>query len=186
MCQIALFATESEIGDVLDRLEPRLELQFTEMGRLLDPNIAVFTAWRSRPAARYQHLPREGIDGRRFLVLPRCEQSTIRTVHENSGITSYRVDQLLNPRSVELQPSHRFDAMTLLGGRLATASEHPDSVVLYKRLKKEFSRAWKCVEGVLVAPEAMAIARNGGRLTWGVDRDPKYDLTARPASFTHS
>jgi hypothetical protein len=63
------------------------------------------------------------------------------------------------------------------GSVVATVSEDPDSIALYKGSVRELTRGYRKIRMYLVGPEALRMLESGKRLvTIGVRSPAEYDL----------
>ena len=74
-----------------------------------------------------------------FLVTPRGEATNTQRVRRVLGPTSYAVTQEGNPKSIVVWLSGLYDADTLVVGKVATISTHPEATRLYKDFVRELT-----------------------------------------------
>ncbi len=95
-----------------------------------------------------------------------------------AGINGERVcvDQLINPDSVEFRPGGLWNENVVIQGRIATASQSQISQALMKRFHASMKRCFSKVGSHYVGRKALALLREGKRLTYAVQSPPECDL----------
>ncbi|WP_018079020.1 hypothetical protein [Thiobacillus denitrificans] len=155
--------------------------------------------WRLEPDHRVYTSPLDAPDfdlfkwgwspGTMFIVLP--EDAALpfshmphRQVPEKYGIIPSSVDE--NYRWIGFHPSglHKSEQWGegLLGGWLATNSEHPDSLAIFNAFKKSIKKRFEYFRfsGVYVGPEAVKYFEAGGRLTGDLRSPREGDVKREP------
>jgi hypothetical protein len=111
-----------------------------------------------------------------YLVIKKATSLNIREVPQKTGEVKFAVDQLINPKSIELKLGGIYKDNIIVAGRVATVSEDEVSNELYKlfssKIKKEFIKIGTFYVGK-IAEEKL---RNGWRLVTNEKSPKEYDL----------
>jgi hypothetical protein len=99
-----------------------------------------------------------------------------RRVEQYDGNTRFHIDQFVNPDSVVLVPAGRWESDVIIAGRLATISNSPASLSIFKILEKLIKKRSVRVKRSWLSPEAEAVLSQGGRLTQAVQSPVPYAL----------
>lgn len=110
-----------------------------------------------------------------YLVMSAKQPTEVRKVPQNDGSVRYAIDQLQNPHSVVFQPSGIYNSSAIIMGALTTVSSHPDSLGLYNLFSQKIRQGFQKLKDVYVGPEALALAKQGYRLTNDINRPASYD-----------
>lgn len=111
------------------------------------------------------------------LIVPTGAHVQTRSSRQKDGSDHYVInDQLLNPRSVYLLVGGQFGSNILLPGQISNISEHEDSISLFATIKKAAKRTLVRVKSFHLGREALALMRNGFRLTGSAASGAEYDL----------
>jgi len=95
---------------------------------------------------------------------------------QKDGSTSYVVDQLINPDSVIITAVGVRTPDVLLHGRVATASNLPQSQELMKLFASAFRKRFRKVKAFWIGNHALVQLERGTRLTMAVDSPSEFDL----------
>jgi hypothetical protein len=173
------YATSDDLLEVFDRFEKGREVIYTPMGGVESPNLTVFHSGKfiptlSSPAkARYDHS---------YLVTPKEVRAAVRQIALRTGGVAYVVDQLVNPVSMEFSQGGFYAPDMLLDGRVATCTDHPDAVRLYRAFASSIAKVFSRVRAYYVGPQALDLLKRGCRLTIGAHSPRDYDLVYEPPS----
>jgi hypothetical protein len=177
--QIHLFATRHDLEPGLRLIEGKRALKYVRCGLFSSPEVL---SWRSlldvetlgKAAAGNQSLCE------RYLVLKADAELHVRSVAQVSGGTRYAVDQLENPISIVCKSGGVFGDGFLICGHVGTASNHPDSVQLFREFSRSLTHDFQKHDGYFVGAEALELQRRGARLiTMHIDESREYDLKVR-------
>lgn len=117
------------------------------------------------------------ITGQDYLIVDKDTEIRFESVVQRKGGIHYFVTQELNPISITFSPGGLYQDRYLICGHIATISEHPDSIELYKTFRKSLTKGFKKIGNYKVGPEAQRLMDQGVRMiTMGVDEPPGYDL----------
>ena len=152
--------------------------------------------WRLKPDCRVYGSPLDAPDfdlfkwprspGTMFFVFPESTKLPFRhrperQVPEKYGFFFQDSDEMSNYRWVQFHPSGIYKGEQagegLLGGWLATNSEHPDSLAIFNAFKKSIKKRFEYFRfsGVYVGPEAVKYFESGGRLNQDLRMPPEGD-----------
>ncbi len=171
--QRQFYATSDDLFEVFDRFEKKREVVYTPMGAVESANLTVFHSGKSIPTlsspakARYDHS---------YLVTPKEVRAAVRQIALSTGGVAYVVDQLINPISIEFSQGGFYAPDILLDGRVATCSDHPDAVRLFRAFASSIARVFSHVRAAWVGPRALELLKQGCRLTLGASTPREYDL----------
>ena len=167
------YATSDDLLEVFDRFEKNREVIYTPIGGVESASLTIFHSGRAIPTLsspakrRYDHS---------YLVTPKEARVAVREIALRAGGVAYAVDQLINPVSIEFSQGGFYAPDILLDGRVATCSDHPDAVRLYRAFAASISRCFSRVRAYYVGPRALDLLKQGCRLTIGADSPQEYDL----------
>ena len=117
----------------------------------------------------------------RYLAMNLATTLKIRDVPQRNGEIMYAVDQLSNPKSIEIKVGGVLQSHenVIVAGRVSTVGGDNDSDILYslfsKKIKKQFSR----IGNFYVGKNAEQKLKDGWRLVTNVNLQREYDLTYR-------
>jgi hypothetical protein len=167
------YATSDDFLQVFDRFEKKREVIYTPMGGVESASLTIFNSGKSIPTlssparARYDHS---------YLITPKEVQVAVRRIALRTGGVAYAVDQLINPISIEFSQGGFYAPDILLDGRVATCSDHPDAVRLYRAFASSIAKVFSRVRAYYVGPRALELLKQGCRLTIGANSPREYDL----------
>jgi hypothetical protein len=99
-----------------------------------------------------------------------------RSVTAVDGVTRFYFDQRENPQTIEVCMGGQWGEGIIIGGRVATVSESPESLALMRRFERALRRQFVRVRSDLVGPEARRRLSAGWRLTSAAHSPTLYDL----------
>lgn len=162
--QILFFATNLELSRIIDQVAAVHPLQIVRRG-LFD------TAVLDRVAEMSGLEP-----GEQYLVTSHDMAITVRAVPQRKGGTKFAVDQLVNPKTISLEPGGLIDSGCLLPGSAGTASADPVSVELQKLFVRFIKRDFSRVREYWLSQEAERLLDSGIRLTANPRAPVLFDL----------
>jgi hypothetical protein len=171
--QRAFFATSDDLLQLFNRFEKNRELSYTPMGGVESASLAIFHSGKSLPSLRS---PAKARCDHSYLVTPKGVQVAVRRIPLRAGGVAYAVDQLINPISIEFSHGGFYAPGILLDGRVATCSDHPEAVRLYRAVASSIARVFFHVRAAWVGPRALELLKQGCRLTIGPNSPREYDL----------
>jgi hypothetical protein len=174
--QIHIFATRKDLEPGILKIEEKYPLKYTLCGLFLSEKAQL---WNSLIKTEDLGYTTKKIQSccKEYLVLRAETDLKIGNVPQHAGGIRYEIDQLLNQKSITIRPGGIYDSGILMCGRIATASDDPDSVKLYREFCRAITKGFWKHRGYNVGPEALQLAKAGVRLiTMHIDEDRKYDL----------
>ena len=178
MAQILFFGTHSDLAPVLTDLEGAGELQYTATDFTSASPPSTWSAGASLPGLGIADAS-SAASCATYLVTPAGAKVNVRRVTtEDNGVANL-VDQFENDASVLFTPAGKFDAQTMLYGKVSTVWDDPVSKSLMRRFSSTFKRHFTKVKAYWVGPEALQLLRSGARLTIGAQSAPNFDLVER-------
>ena len=176
--QIPLFATKTDLIEVLKEVESIYNIKYVEMG--------LFDSSQVREHERLSLIPSIGFTKfgawisleHRYMVVQKNEKIIVRTVPQRKVGAKYAVDPMQNPESVELSTGGIFleKENILVGGRIATASDDSFSTEIYKALSSKIRKHFKKIGTVYIGKEAEEKLQDGWRLVTNEKSPKEYDL----------
>lgn len=123
------------------------------------------------------NLTGQQITGDDYLIADSPTEIKIEAVKQRKGGVHYFVDQLQNPASICFRPGGLYENECLISGNIGTASEHPESINLYRQFTRAIAKGFKKIGNYYVGPAALRLLDEGMRLvTMGIDEPTGYDL----------
>ena len=173
--QIMFYATAPDLGSVLADLEEIRSIQYVQTG--------LFKERAQRTYASFKEIPNFGratnpaaIANPAYLVSVQGTEIHCREVPQRTGEIFFAVDQVVNPKTIHLQPGGAFGPTVILCGTVGTISQSTESKNLYKLAAKEFRKYFVRCQKYLVGPVALEMCRAGVRLTIGAASPTDFDL----------
>lgn len=169
------FALPEDLLPVFEAVESKITVSYTLIGMFDAPDLTPVRAGQALPSL---HSPASGssVNCATYLVLPADVAVEVRQVQMKTGHTRFAVDQLLNPSSITLTHGGFDNFMTLISGRVATASDAAQAKRLQSAFSKAIGKRFKRVNTYWVGAKAMQHFQRGGRLTSNASSPPEYDL----------
>ena len=144
MTQILFFALKEDLLEVIDSAERGEKVIYAKMGRYLEPEFPIFEGGHKIPGVGVA-TSESSIACEEFLVARSESSFCLRSVNENSGIKTFRLDQLINPDTIVLLPAGRWDENVVLQGSLVhlpiQTSPSNSSTVFDRGSKQSFRRS---------------------------------------------
>jgi len=175
MTQRHFFALPDDLFPVFEAVEGKTAVSYTLAGIFDTPDLSSVHTGQALPSL---NLPASGssVNCATYLVTPVDVAVQVRPIPTAFGPTRFAIDQLFNPVSVTLIHGG-FDAnLTLISGRVATASGVPQAVRLQSAFTNAIGKLFKRVNAYWVGPKAMEHFQRGGRLTHNASSPSEYDL----------
>jgi len=187
--QVHIFATRSDLEPNLRSIDTARRLKYVELRQYsTNSDGAPFVVPHKSPQFEEHdsllNVPSLGtnatgdhITGQDYLIVDKDTEIRFESVLQRKGGIHYFVTQLLNPISITFSPGGLYQDRYLICGHIATISEHPKSIELYKAFRKSLTKSFKKIGSYNVGPEALHLMDQGVRMiTMGVDEPPEYDL----------
>jgi hypothetical protein len=175
MSQILFYATKEDLLPILEFAEASKPLQYARTGHYARSKLEVLLNGTSIPElGTANNDSSTGCDS--YLILDQSVGVAVRDILQQDGITKYLVDQLVNPDSVVMTAGGARMPDVLLHGRVATASDSPQSQQLMKLFASAFRKRFKKVKALWVGNQALSQLQRGTRLTIAVSSLSEFDL----------
>jgi hypothetical protein len=165
------YATKADLLPALEKIERGISLTFARCGRYPTPTCTTYESASSIPSLGNATAD-SAVSCEAYLVVPR----TVEVIFREIGMFDFAVDQLMNPASITFSPGGRFTSDVLLYGRVATASTTPESKALLRRFERVLKKDFHRIAAFYVGPEALALQKEGVRLTAAQQSPKEYDL----------
>ncbi len=188
------FATKDDLLAVTERVESEMPIKYVRFGNTIKLPPETFSS-----AAQIQNLGiashRATVGCDKFLV---CDSTTkiraerLKTITEEIversdtgnkeflralvGLERFSIDQLYNPDTITFNPGGFWKEDILLHGGVDTASNSEASLKLMRHFKAAIKSKFSKVKMFYVGPQALALLKQGKRLTAGEQSPPEYDL----------
>lgn len=117
----------------------------------------------------------------RYLILNRKEIANAREVAQRDGTTKFAMDQMINPKSIELKVGgiYLHKENVIVAGRVCTISTDIDSVKLFELFSSSIKRHFKKIDEFYVGTEAELKLKEGWRLVTNEGASEDYDLVLK-------
>lgn len=175
MTQILFYATEEDLLPIFEFAEASKPLKYARTGRYAQPKPDVLHSGTSIPKLGTANND-SSIACDSYLILGQSSALAVRDMPQKDGSTNYFVDQLINPDSVVITAGGVRMPGILLHGRVATASDSPQSQELMKLFASAFRKRFRKVKAFWVGDDALSQLERGTRLTMAVSSPGEFDL----------
>lgn len=172
--QTHIFATRSDLELGLRLIESQRSLKYVVLQLYKSPEYQTYPS--------LLEVDRLGINttgqhttGVHCLIVDVATEVEIRAVPQRKGGVHYFVD--MHPTSIVFWPGGLYENRCLIAGHIGTASDHPESIKLYREFTRATTKGFKKVRNYYVGPQALRFLDQGMRLiTMGIDEPVEYDL----------
>lgn len=176
--QTMFFTVLDDIDRMLRDIEASINIRYYRTGLFDNKSIPVYNSIFDTPNVGITFSGDwNRIDN--YLIMKKATPISIREVLQRTGETRFAIDQLNNPKSIEVKLGGIFQEKenVLVAGRVGTTSANEDSNELYKlfttKLKKEFRK----VGTFYIGKETEEKLKAGWRLVTNEKLPKEYDLT---------
>lgn len=175
--QIIFFMLLEDIEKIIQDFESLMEIQYYRTGLLDSKNIPAYNTLFEAPNIGVT-LSGDWNRVDNYLITKKSTQLNIREVPQRTGEIKFAIDQMKNPKSIELKLGGIFEEKenVIVGGRIATISEDSDSLELYKILSTKIKKEFKKIGAFYVGKSAEEKLKNGWRLVTNEKSPKEYDL----------
>ena len=113
-----------------------------------------------------------------YLITLKTTELNIREVPQRTGEMKFAVDQMNNPRSIEIKLGGIYQEKenVIVAGRIATISEDVDSNELYKLFTTKIKKEFRKIGAFYVGKKAEKKLKMGWRLVTNEKLPKEYDL----------
>ena len=175
--QIMFFMLLEDIEKTIRDFESLIEIQYYRTGLLDSKNIPTYNSLFEAPNIGVA-LSGDWNRVDNYLITKKSTQLNIREVPQRTGEIKFAIDQMNNPKSIELKLGGIFKEKenVIVGGRIATISEDSDSLELYKLLSTKIKKEFKNIGAFYVGKSAEEKLKIGWRLVTNEKSPKEYDL----------
>lgn len=175
MGSLNIFAANDDWLPVFDSVEAAGALAYAAAGVSQVDRVSTFRRGADLPN-RGRATARASVECAYYLATSSVAGFRTRAVTAADGVRRYYLDQRENEQTVEVCPGGAWEDRVLISGRVATASEAPESVALFRRFDRALRRHFVRVRAYWVGPEARRRLIAGWRLTTAAHSPRTYDL----------
>lgn len=175
MGSLNVFAANDDWLPVFESVEDAGALAYAAAGVLQVDRVTTFRRGADLPD-RGRATARATVECPYYLATSSASGFRRRPVTAADGVRRYYLDQRENEQTVEVCLGGEWEDGILISGRVATASEAPESVALFRRFDRALRRHFVRVRAYLVGPEAQRRLSAGWRLTTAAHSPRTYDL----------
>ena len=175
MTHIYFYATKEDLLPIFEFAEAGTPLKYVRTGRYARPKPDVLFSGAAIPDLGTAN-NNSSIACDSYLILGQLSEVAIREITQTDKSTNFVVDQLINPDSVAITTGGIRVPDVLLHGRLATASDSPQSQELMKLFAAEFRKQFRKVKAFWVGHHALSELERGTRLTTAISSPSEFDL----------
>ena len=175
--QMMFFATIEDIENSILDIELMIDIQYYKTGLLDSKNIPTYKSVFDAPDIGVTFWGDwNRIDN--YLITKKETSLNVREVPQRTGETKFAVDQMNNPKSIELKLGGIYieKENVLVAGRISTISEDSDSNELYKLFTNKFKKEFKKIGTFYVGEKAEEKLKMGWRLVTNEKSPKEYDL----------
>jgi hypothetical protein len=175
--QIIFFSTILDLEIILKEIEDSFDVNYFKMGLFDSKDIPRFDSILTLPDLGFTKYG-DWNYADSYLILPEDISLNIREVSQKKGGTKYAIDQMVNPKSIELKCGGIYleKENIIVAGRIATISDNVFSQELYKSFSKLITKKFKKIDGFYVGDEAREKLKLGWRLVTNEKLSKEYDL----------
>lgn len=175
--QIMFFALLEDIKPLLLEIESTIEISYYLAGLQTDLEIATIHGIDELSNIGFVSFGDwNKID--RYLVQKKVETLNRRAVLQKDGATKFAVDQMINPKSIELKVGGVYlaEEKVIIAGRVATISNDMDSNILFKLFASKIKKSFRVIDSFYVGPFAEVRLKTGWRLVVNTKLSRDFDL----------
>jgi hypothetical protein len=175
--QIMFFTLLEDIESIFRDFESVIEIQYYKAGLLENKSILTYNSVFDTPNVGFA-LSGDWNRIDSYLISKKSTPLYIREVPQSKGEMRIAVDQMSNPKSIELKIGgiYREKEKVIVAGRIATISEDSDSLELFKLLSTKIKKEFKKIGTFYVGEKAEEKLKMGWRLVTNEKSPKEYDL----------
>ncbi|MES2389560.1 MAG: hypothetical protein V4543_16265 [Bacteroidota bacterium] len=175
--QTLFFLVYEDIGQLFRDMETMIDTRYYKAGLLDTRNIPSYNSIFEAPnVAIALSGDWNKIDS--YIILKKTILLNIREVPQRVGGMKFAVDQMNNPKSIELKLGgiYQQKSNVIVAGRIATISEDSDSIEMYKLFTIKLKKKFKKIGAFYVGPIAEEKMKKGWRLVTNENLPKEHDL----------
>jgi hypothetical protein len=174
--QLMFFTLLTDIEKSIRDFESEIDSQYYKTGLLDSKNVPKYNSILDVPNVGFSTSGDwNRIDS--YLIIKKLTSLKIRDVQQRTGEIKFSVDQMSNPKSIELKLGGIYKENIIVAGRIATISEDLDSLELFKSLTNKIKKQFKKIGVFYVSKSAEEKLKIGWRLVTNENSPKEYDLT---------
>lgn len=175
--QIMFFALSEDIENIMQDFESINEIEYFRTGLFDNRNIPIYNSVCDVPNFGYTFSGDwNRIDN--YLIIKKSTTLNIREVYQSAGGLKFAVDQMVNPKSIEIKVGGLYKEIEniIIAGRIATISDDLDSLFFFKLLSSKIKKEFKKNGPFYVGSLAQEKLKLGWRLVTNVKAPKEFDL----------
>lgn len=175
--QIIFFTQLEDIENIVRDFESAIEIQYYKTGLLENKNIPTYDSLFNTPNVGFTSSGDwNRIDN--YLITKKNTSLNVREVLQRTGEIKFAVDQMNNPKSIELKLGgiYKEKENILVAGRVSTIWEDSDSKEIYKLFTTKLKKEFKKIGTFYVGRKAEEKLKTGWRLVTNEKSPKEYDL----------
>jgi hypothetical protein len=174
------FLTLDDIEQVLRDIETSIDIRYYKTGLFDNKSVPVYDSLFDTPdLGTTISGDWNRIDN--YLILKRSIPINIREVPQRTGEIKFAVDQLTNPKSIELKLGGIYQKKenVIVAGRVSTISDVEDSKELYKLFTNKIKKGFEKIGTFYVGKKALEKLKSGWRLVTNEKSPKEYDFSIK-------
>ena len=175
--QIMFFTLLGDVDNIIRNFESVIEIQYYQTGLFDSKNIPTYNSlFEAHSIGVALSGDWNRVDN--YLISPKSTSLNIREVPQKTGGMKFAVDQMNNPKSIELKLGgiYQGEENVIVAGRVSTISEDFDSLELFKLLSTKIKKEFRKIGQFYVGKSAEEKLKEGWRLVTNVKSPKEYDL----------
>lgn len=170
-----MFATRSDLLDLLDSVEALRSIQYIKLGlrSCVDPIVA--TSVHSIENFGIATFGDQNLEPM-YLILDSSESVNVKRITQRRGGVKYKVGQAENPRSVTLKVGGEYKNEALIAGQIGTVTNDKGSISLLQLFEQELRKNFEIIKNNYIGKGAARALDSGARLTANVRTPTQFDL----------
>lgn len=175
--QTMFFVVLEDIEQILRDIETAIGIRYYKAGLLDTASIPTYNSIFAAPNLGFA-LSGDWNRVDSYIILKETIPLNIREVPQRAGGVKFAVDQMMNPKSIELKLGGIYQEKenVIVAGRVGVISEDSDSNELYKLFSTKIKKAFKKIGTFYVGKIAEEKLKEGWRLVTNEKSPKEYDL----------
>lgn len=171
------FTLLEDIDNIIRNFESVIEIQYFKTGLFDSKNIPTYNSLLDAPNIGVA-LSGDWNRVDNYLITNKSASLNIREVPQRTGEMKFAVDQMNNPKSIELKLGGIYQEKqnVIVAGRVSTISENSDSLELFKLLSTKIKKEFRKIGTFYVGKSAEEKLKEGWRLVTNEKSPKEYDL----------
>ncbi|WP_103072483.1 hypothetical protein [Aquimarina sediminis] len=175
--QIMFHILKEDISDIIQEVETEFDVKYFRRGLFDNKDIITHKSLLEDSSIGFARSG-DWNDLDAYLVIPNDTKLNVRDIPQRKGGTKYAVDQLENPKSVEIKLGgiYKNGDQVNIAGRIGTVSDDPFSKQVYKSFVSKIKKKFKRIGSFYIGPKAEEKLREGWRLVTNEKMSKDFDL----------